>query len=245
MAKITVNTDLTIRPITRQTLYDMWGDAIFGQVGTSDLGNDFMPVNVGTGYSDMPASPRPGEHYWDQGQKLLFIFHDEIDSTGVSLWLASGPDRFETACLTSQPITAGALCSPVVDRWVQPYNPSESPIGNIIGANQSGLQWPAHQGFDTAASGTWVRMGIEGYMWGVFQSTSASGFHYSLIEKIPLAPNQLSADGSVIRAEQTMKTPVLDRIGWNLYAAAPQSEPDLSVRLLFLYTGFKKSRIIL
>lgn len=243
MAKITVNTDLTIRPITRQTLYDMWGDAIFGTVGTSDLANDFQPINVGSGYSDMPASPRPGEHYYDQAQKLLFIFHDEIDSTGVSQWLASGPDRFETACLTDRPVPAGALVSPTYDRWVKPYNPSDSPIGNVIGMNQSGLQWPAHLGADTAASGTWIRVGIEGFMWGVFQSTTASGFHYSLTEKVPIAPDQLTANGGFIRAENTLHTPVLDTVGWNLYAAAPQSEPDLSVRLLVLFSGFKKTRI--
>jgi hypothetical protein len=244
MATLGLTQDLTIYPITRQTLYDMWSTATLSTLDTTSLSEDYMPIEVGTGISDRPSSPKPGQHYWDYGQQLMYVFFDEVDGTGASLWLACGPDRWEVAALCQGPIAAGGLVTLAYDRWITPYDPSQSPIGNALGCVQSNVNWPSHLTCPTNQSGAWVSVGVDGFMYGMFLTSSVSPNHYTYLEKKPAIPDQLRAIGGLC-IDESFATPRLDRVGWNLHAHTPQSEFDAAARVLFLFHGFQKSRIVL
>lgn len=179
--KLTVTTDLS-GTITRQTLADMWSNASIPPIATSDLDPAFQPVFVGTNFSDASASlpnPNPGHLFWHQQHGLMYVFTDMLDvldtsdATGVSLWLAIGPDSFETACIAAEPIPAGAVVEPYYDRWVKVFRPD---AGNFagetlgpapLGVNQSGIldDYDPQLAYGTTAeSGAWIRVGIDGYV---------------------------------------------------------------------------------
>ncbi len=128
-------------PVTRQDLFDMWNTAAFSEVGVDDFADGFMPVIVGSSFSEAPVSPQPGQHYWHQQENIMYVYHDVIDNTGVSLWLAIGPDKFETAMLTSSAVAVGEgveLIGP--DRTCRAYIPSEDKrltMPSVVGFNQS------------------------------------------------------------------------------------------------------------
>jgi len=167
--RLSVLTDLT-GAITRQTLQDIWTDAAIADVQASDFSADTLSVQVGSSLSEASGSPTPGTLFFSKGEQLMYCYHDEIDGTGVSLWLAIGPDVFECACLAGEPIPAGAVVSPWFDRRVFLGNASNASLiagqnrPTYIGVNQSGLP-PVNTFYvegETAQSGAWIRVAIDG-----------------------------------------------------------------------------------
>lgn len=169
MARITVTTDVT-GTVTRQTLLDMWEQGSLGGFTNDDFdfnGDIDLGVALADNWASAPTGPRPGKLFYHQGEQLLYVWTDVLDGTGVSLWLAVGPDVFECACLTKEPVPAGAVVEPWMDRWVQlgaPANEAQQAAWYPIGVNQSGLPEPDdfYSEGDTAASGTWIRVAIDG-----------------------------------------------------------------------------------
>jgi hypothetical protein len=180
--RLTVITDLS-GTITRQDLNNMWSQATIPPLKSSDLDPSFTDIFRASSFSDVSVSlpnPDPGKLFFNQTSKIMYVWTDALDvndtgdKTGVSLWLAVGPDSFETACLTAEPVPAGAFVEPHYDRWVKIFNPNggqfvtgatEAPVP--LGANQSGIfsEYTERLSYDdTAASGTWIRVGIDGYV---------------------------------------------------------------------------------
>lgn len=143
--------------VTRQTLYNLWANATLGQVDADDLAPNILPIIVGTGET---ISQAPGTVLYDQYDMLWKFYADEVNNTGVSLWLSFGPDRFDEAFLAAEPIPAGAACriDPTMEgRWVRLVSGWDD--GRVVCLNQNP---------QTAASGTWFVGGIEGIMYGWF-----------------------------------------------------------------------------
>lgn len=177
MARLSVTTDLT-GDITRQDLVDMWSDSSIAAIQLADLSPSFQDVVVGSGFSDAPTSLPPGKLFYHKADQLMYVWTDALDvldngeNTGVSLFLALGPDRFDTACLAAEPIPAGAVVEPLVDRWVRVFRPSQRQFTESlpvpIGINQSGIPDSYEKGeggWDegtTAESGAWIRVAIDG-----------------------------------------------------------------------------------
>jgi hypothetical protein len=178
---LTVVTDLS-GTITRQQLVDMWSNATIPPVQDSDLDPAFAPIFVGSGWSDVGASvpnPEAGQLFWNQSAGMMYVFTDHMDvldggtdNTAISLWLGIGPDTFECACLAAEPIPAGAVVEPYYDRWVKIFRPDAGDFAGVseapapLGINQSGIPNeydPVIAYGDTAASGTWIRVCIDGY----------------------------------------------------------------------------------
>jgi len=167
-------------PITRQDLYNMWSTAALGTIAEGDLAPGVLSVLEGTALTDAPSSPEPGQMFWSQLDQLLFAWHDEVDGTGVSLWLSMGPDRFDTPCLAAGPIGAGCLVRPTgTDKLVEVHNAQDNPVG-IIGCNQAGVPHDLAAG-STAESGAWIPVAIDGIMYGLLTDSTASvsAYHYS------------------------------------------------------------------
>lgn len=171
MATINPLVDLSAEPITRQTLQSMW-DGSLSTIAQADLSDDFLITQSGTDFSDAPTSPVPGTLFFHKAENVMYCWHDEIDGTGVSLWLAIGPDKFETACLTNQPVEAAGPVDLVYDRVVAPATANLQSPPWVLGFNQSGVHNPITindgptYGGVTAASGTWIRVGVDGLVYG-------------------------------------------------------------------------------
>jgi hypothetical protein len=188
LSKLTVTTDLS-GTIDRQDLANMWSQGALDSINTDDLSPAFTQVVIGSGFSDAPVSTTPGKLFYHKANQSMYVFTDALDvldngePTGVSLWLAIGPDIFETACLAAEPIPAGAVVEPLVDRWVQVFRPkvrqfSES-LPTPIGINQSHIPnsyEKAEDGWaegETTASGAWFRVGIDGILRGLYLKPEA------------------------------------------------------------------------
>lgn len=170
MATLVPTTDLSL-PIDRQDLFNMWADAALGEIARDDLAPGVFTFDRATHISAATTTPNPGHALYAVFDRLLFIFHDEVDDTGVSLWLAVGPDRFDVACLAAEPIPAGAVVEPWFDKWVRVASDVSGPLNLIaMGANQQGIGIVSGSGNPlgpgaTAASGTWIPVAIDGYIW--------------------------------------------------------------------------------
>lgn len=189
MAVINPLIDLTA-PVTRQDLFDMWDGALSG-IGLSDFAEGFIPIVAASSFSSAPPSPQPGQLLWHLSENVMYLWHDEIEGTGVSLWLAIGPDKFETACIAAEPIAAGHATELLYDRWVRHDRThlGENTIRGMprtLGMNQSGIDNPIEAndprvddsgatfwGGDTAASGSWIRVGVDGLLYGALESQSS------------------------------------------------------------------------
>jgi len=167
-------------PITRQDLYNMWSTAALGTVLQADLAPGVLSIESDTALTNAPSNPEPGQMFWSLLDQLFFAWHDEIDGTGVSLWLAMGPDRFDTACLTSAPVAAGALVKlSGTDKKVEVLGVNDAPVG-AIGCNQAGIPHTFAAG-STAESGAWIPVAIDGIMYGLLTDSTASvaSYHYA------------------------------------------------------------------
>lgn len=171
MVNISPLIDFEQEPITRQTLQSMWNGAL-GAIGQDDLADDFLALTAGSDFSDAPSSPRPGEPWWHISENVLYVYHDVVDGTGVSLWLAAGPDKFETPLLAAEPIAAAAPVDLTYDRFGVVATPHGQDVPRLIGFNQSGINGPIGvndgptYGGETTASGTWFRCGVDGLLFG-------------------------------------------------------------------------------
>ena len=171
-----VGTETFEFPVDRQDLYNHWATAVLSSIERSELASGVFTLDIGTTLSDATSSPEPGHHFWSRLEGLMFVFHDEVDGTGVSLWLAIGPDRFDVAAILSEPTGGGAVVRPVYDRWVQIFSGSSGaawntdPIGTHAGAiSLSGFSGGSDTDAGTAASGTWAPISIDGIVWGNHQ----------------------------------------------------------------------------
>ena len=195
------------QPVTRQDLFDMWATGALTEIGIDDFAEGFIPIIIASDFSSAPVNPQPGSHLWHQSENVMYVYHDEIDNTGVSLWLAIGPDKFETAMMAKGPIACGAgveLVGPgrvVQVREAAEANRLMTPM--TCGFNQSHINSPLQYRADlpelfdpeqytysnfsgddsgatyfygeTAQSGEWIRVGIDGIMY----MASATGSHPS------------------------------------------------------------------
>lgn len=174
---------LFTEPVTRQELFDMWSDAAFSGVTVDDFAEGFMPIVVGSSFSDAPSVPQPGQLYWHQSENVMYCWHDEIEGTAVSLWLAIGPDKFEVAMLLQgaaacgeavELVGPGRVCQAIV---AAEESRTEFPV--VCGFNQSHINAPTllvggnvpealPGGYwmgETAVSGEWIRVGIDGLVY--------------------------------------------------------------------------------
>lgn len=155
-------------PVTRQTLFDAWNLAAGSTIQESDLDGDILPAVTATD----PPTPAPGRLWFDKYDQLLKVYVDEIDGTGVSLWLAIGPDRFDIPVLAAEAVPFGAAVQFTgTGRKVQlPPDVTtlngmavaalETEYAKIIGFNNSSPT-PSE---NTAASGAWFACAIEGFV---------------------------------------------------------------------------------
>lgn len=239
MATLNLIHDLSNFPITRQDLYNMWSTAALSNVAAVDLTTGFQSILLASSYSDVTAAPDPGQLAWIADQQLMMCYHDEIDGTGVSLWLAIGPDVFETACILAEPAFPGALVEPFYDRWVKPSHHTDSILGDgvchkMIGNVHSGVPYPLNtETPNTLASGTWVRVGIDGLLIGwVPNASGISETSYSISEGIGVgsAPDDASHTGGGSRGGMVRYTQSSGRFG--------VSAPELGFCGLSIYTSF-------
>lgn len=170
-------------PVTRQTLLDQWDGGLSG-VGLDDFADGFMPIVTGSTFSDAPTAPQPGQFFWHLSENVMYVYHDEVADTGVSLWLAIGPDKFETPFLTTEEIPAGYPIEITVDRKVQVDRTNQITNGfqampRLVGFNQSGINTPVGvndgptYGGETAASGTWIRGGVDGIVYAAMENAES------------------------------------------------------------------------
>jgi hypothetical protein len=99
----------------------------------------------------------------------MYCYHDEIDDTGVSLWLAIGPDKFETAMLLKGPAAVGTgveLTGP--GRTCQIYDSSGTQTDKrhmvpvVVGFNQSHINSVIDPGDDESVPGDWIYFNTSG-----------------------------------------------------------------------------------
>jgi len=178
VASINVLADLETEPITRQDLFDMWNTGALTDIPASDFADDFLPIQNGSSFSDFPQTPAPGQLVWHLSENVMFCWTDEVDGTGVSLWLAMGPDKFETALYAEEPIGAALPVELVFDRVARLATPVNRSMPRAIGFNQSGINSPVGvnngpdtapsevYGGDTTSSGSWFRCGVDGLLYG-------------------------------------------------------------------------------
>lgn len=170
--------------VTRQTIFDLIGSAsIDGVVADTDL-SDGTPQNVSQ--SGPPSAPGPGSMWWDKTNQVMRVWYDEIDGTGVSLWLAAGPDVFEIEAIASEPIPFGACvqCDLAAGHKWMKLPPSGSDLVvmghtaarveplRVVGFNndaQANNYVPDSAGYSnsmpTTASGAWFRLTVSGVVW--------------------------------------------------------------------------------
>ena len=216
MANLTIVTDVSTFPITRQTLYNMWSEATLGSIAEPDLDESVNPITQGSDFSDAPATPEPGALFFHGNENVLYVWHDEIDNTGVSLWLAAGPDKFETAMLAEEPIPFGYPVDISYDRRAVIADRDRN---RPVGFNQSGIIKPEGindgptYGGDTTASGAWFRCGIDGLIHGVMENalSSPSQALVTIVETEYFALDPL-ADGRVVQAGSTAGS---GQLHWN------------------------------
>lgn len=207
MATLNTLQDLSI-PVDRQDLFDMWANAALGKIARSDFADGLEPIVIASEVSDFPSGPAPGEMVFHAAENLLYCYHDEVDNTGVSLWLAIGPDRFETAMLAQEPIAFARAVDLVYDRVCKPADPSVNrPIGFNMGEfnepiSISGPDQAAAVG--TSASGAWIPVAIDGVMWAkVENALTSSSSAISTTNDLVCLDEQAGRAESVVPAGNT------------------------------------------
>jgi hypothetical protein len=227
-------------PITRQDLWNMWSTAAIGTVAKEDLAPGVLSVESGTAVTDAPSAPEPGQMYWSQLDQLLFAWHDEVDGTGVSLWLAMGPDRFDTPGFAVGPIAAGGLVKLTgADRSIDVLGPNDDPV-SCIGANQAGVPHSLGAGA-TSESGAWIPVAIDGICYGLLTDSTASvgSYHYagSGGESAIVSYTHPGAIGFNNGGVNLHDPPERPTIGAMAYRTTP-----LTI-LRFLFTGYRENEV--
>lgn len=173
MALLTLIEDLTTFPINRQDLQDMWATATVSAITQDDLEDGLLLAQTATSFSDFPSSPEPGQLVHHALDNVVYCWHDVVDDTGVSLWLAWGPDKFEVPCIAFEPLPAGVPVDLVYDKWVAlPTEAHQCPLG----FNQSGIDNTLEMnngptfGGQTTPSGSWLSVAVDGIVIGRLES---------------------------------------------------------------------------
>jgi hypothetical protein len=149
--------------VTRQTIYDLWADAQGGQIVAGDLSATLFPIVVGT---NPTSSITPGQIWYDQAEMLWKVFIDVKDNTGVSVWVAFGPDRFDEVFLANEHLPPAAL-----------FKLDDAGTGRMV-KRVSGFADSHAVGLvatnATVPSGTWFAGAIEGFAnaWFPFKPAS-------------------------------------------------------------------------
>jgi len=164
------------RTVTRQELYNMWANASAGTIYKTDLAAGTLTLDKGSSVSGV-SNPAPGTIFFDQTEQVFKVWCDEVDNTGVSLWLAVMGDRRDDAFISSQPIPPYALVAPA------------SAGGRYVRLpDETVPRWEAY-GFNlqeaTIASGAWFAAGVMGYMTARF-SVDSSYSHASDVRESTL-----------------------------------------------------------
>jgi hypothetical protein len=156
--------------VTRQSIYNLVANAQGGDVEASDLSSDVQTIVT----QSLAPSPWPGKLWWDQTDQVMKLYVDVLDGTGVSLWIAIGPDRFDIPMLATEPLPFGAAVqfSGSGNRQCRlPPNPLALVAMNwrqglweqwkVFGFNNDGPSG-AHL---TTASGAWFACAVDGICW--------------------------------------------------------------------------------
>lgn len=155
--------------VTRQTIYDLVALAgLGGNVSASDLSSDMITV---TTQSLPPSNPAPGLMWFDQNEQLVKVWTDVLEGTGVSCWLACGPDAFDVALYATEPIPYGAAVVVAPNLGIRAVGLPTSPgsmgagtdfslIGRYINLQFMAINQNAHPTLGpmnpyTTPSGTW------------------------------------------------------------------------------------------
>ena len=190
-------------------------------------------------------------------------YHDENDGTGGSLGLAIGPDCCETACLISAPAFPGALVEPSFDRFVNPVAYTDSNIDDgvtnrMIGNVHSGVPYPLNSTASGSApvtqeSGTWVRVGIDGFVIGWLPNASGVSeglFNIGVSRGIGAAPIDAAhpaeamrgglIDTTVAGGRHGTQHPFFGFCGQSLYSLFNASTPsNWGAHFRYRFTGFQ------
>ncbi len=242
MANLSLLADLTVFPITRQNIFDMWTTSDLQSITTDDLADELATVDSGSDFSNATLTPVPGQFFYHLAENLVYGWFDEVDNTGVSLWLAIGPDRFEVPCLAAEPIPAGAPVDLIYDKVVGlPTEPHPVPMG----FNQSGINKPQNIndgpdfGGDTTVSGAWCRIAIDGIVWGRIENPQ-SNLSEGLVSIPSSRPICMDPQDPTSLIEGTSwATPLFNCVGASVYNAQPgvgnlvPTEPTHMLRFRF------------
>lgn len=220
-------------PVTRQELFSMWSDATLGTIDKTDMAPGIFTADRASHLTEATSSPIPGHSFYAQAEELLYIYHDEVADTGVSLWLAVGPDRFDVACCAVEPIPAGAAVEPVVDRYVRVATEASNHAGlTAIGMNQAGIDFDDANTFDTTASGAWFPVCIDGVAWCYIapgeETTKNRMFRISS-----------TMPGSVEESSSGSPTPTIDDVVGLAYASANNTAGTTQLRTRAIWSGPK------
>jgi hypothetical protein len=158
--------------VTATTLYDLVGSAYCSAITTM---SDFDTTNLYeiTTQSVAPTPKGPGDLWYDQTSQLMKLWVDVLDGTGVSLWMAIGPDRWDMPVYATEAIPYGAavqlqgvgrsVCLPTTPTGLEGMGAGyrQWELAKVVGFNNgSPYVSPA-----TAASGTWFACAMEGWVW--------------------------------------------------------------------------------
>lgn len=199
------NTEALTLPIDRQDLYNMFANATLGTIGADEVVDGLFAFDVGTDITAATSSPEPGHLFYAKNERVMYCYHDEVDDTGVSLWLAIGPDRFDIAMLADSPVPAGAVVQYKYDRWVGVSTGASAHIANqrAIGTCAAGMggDWFTNgvsYDLTTQASGTWIPVSIDGIVWCVTVGNMAVDRWVRVSDGTP---------GTVVRASNAVPQP--------------------------------------
>lgn len=252
MAVINPLTDLTGQ-VTRQDLFDMWANAELSDLTGRDLAADTFGIISSD--SEPTDVRQPGSLWWNSQENLMYVYTDEIEGTGCSLWLAIGPDRFDCACIAAEPIPAGAVVELDHDRWIR-VALVEGQAGDsnprVIGVNQAGVVYPLNTAASsTQDSGAWVNVAIDGIVYGyAWDGCGVSALYYNITtgDFICLGPRgQHGTQGGDIISGENVPTPDFQPLGIAAYSIRGNSATSWPGNVLyghFHWWGYRNARLL-
>lgn len=214
----------------------MWRDAALGTIARDDLAPGIFTFDRATHLTAATSTPFPGHAFYSQAEALLYIFHDEVEGTGVSLWLAIGPDRFDVACVAAEPIPAGAIVEPLIDKYVRVATEASNHAAAIsMGANQAGIDFDDVSNPTTAASGAWIPVAVDGNIWAYANDTTLDFNRFCRVSATHPGVITRSSPGGGFKPE------IDDPIGFTYQTVAAGATP---INTRILWTGHRLYRAL-